>query len=215
MKIAENARLLIARIIVSCHEMGLAPQEEALVRKAKAEEAISREDFKAAGKYRMYEDMEKLAREMGKKEIDVEIIPLYFGGRGHEKKVVEDIARENMPDEWKPLYLLRHILMPVEIIGRDNGHATVEYVNGNIKVVMEDALVFNGDKGRVKAGGWALFHYASIVLFDPDSETIRRLLEEQKKCADFMEAAKLFDGKDVKIGKMSGLIEKSMVHHGM
>ena len=213
MKIKKTAMSLIARIVISCHEGGLLPVEAVLIEKAKAGEILSRADFEKAGKVRMYADMEKLAQKMSKKEIDEEVVIAYFGGFAHEKKVLEDIQKEGLEGGLADFYLFRHLLLPVEIIGRKNGHLTVEYWNGQAKVTIEDALVFNGDKELGKAGSWALFHYASVVVIDPDKEIVRKLLNEQQNCPTFMESAAHFNGKAINMKKLAGSIAKLMAHH--
>lgn len=213
LEITAGANNLVGKTIVSCHELNLDEKSKAFVCKVIEGVKICERDFLQADKMGLYRNLIKTAKALGKKGIDLETVIKYFGSRLHEESALKEVAEahEELP---MPLlmFLLVHLFIPVRIIGKNEEGLIGEYENDGKKVRLEGILLFKEDSSRDFRGKVVLFHYAPVVVAEPEPALVKYLLDEQKKCQRFMEALDKFNGKTIEINKFSRSIKRTMKH---
>ncbi len=211
-EITAGAAHLISKLIVSCHELSLDKKSAALVCKAVGGRRVCEVDFFQADKMGLYNNLIATAMALHKTIINQEVVIKYFGGKKHERAALEEVAAEEIEDLPLPLqmFLLVHILIPVKITGKCKTGLVGEYANNGKKVILEGMLLFKEDSVKDLNNKIVLFHYAPVILTEPDSRLVSYLLEEQSKCKSFMKALDNFHNKTISISKFSKAIKRTI-----
>ena len=210
-KITPGAANLVGRLIVSCHELNLDEKSKAIACKAMGNESVCEIDFLQADKMGLYDNLLATAKDLSKSTIDREVVIKCFGSRRHEQSALNEVVEvgQKLPVQLH-IFLLVHLLIPLKIIGQTEDGLIGEYCNDGKSVKIENILLFKDDLGKDLTGKTVLFHYAPVIQAETDPEIIAYLLEEQKKCAHFMEALEDYNGKTIKIGEFSKAIKRTI-----
>lgn len=139
-----------------------------------------------------------VAKNLGKKDIDREVIVNYFGSSFHTDVVLGDLAKEQIPRGGKfyNYTIFNHMLMPIVIkkVSPKDNIMIGEYQNGTVAVKVNGILFWEKDRKEMIEGRTVLCHYPMVVDNAPGVVLIKNLLYSQANDSDFMEAARSLVG---------------------
>lgn len=146
------------------------------------------------------EALSQLSSQMGKEEIDLETVCVFFGGEKHLGDCLENLKGLGLSREAESLLVLSHLLVPVRLLE-------------NSSAICEAEVVFRGVENDTSArtGEMVLVHLGMVVMqnvpediigklqgIQRDSTNIQGLLGAVKEGIDCAKIAPLFEA----IGKM-------------
>lgn len=200
MKITKEALSALLRIVVGCKPpMGKEKRrqnESHLVECSRKKNDIEFDFFKSglADGSEMYDKIASLALSMGKEDIDLEVVIVYFGGREHITKTISELheANVNSNSVFFLQTLFSHLLTPVKIIKLDlkEGFFDGVYVNGKCNVEVKNIMFFSEDEKEIFIGNEVLIHFPLYV--SSFSNLNEFLIKEQDFDKEFMKSVKFF-----------------------
>lgn len=213
MKITEKAMVLFSRMLISCRVIGAINSiEKQIVFLSQGGREINTSKFERglAVKTDLLGNLALVAQDLGKKEIDREVIIRYFGGKRHIEKISRMIDDEsNYLERSGREFLLRHILCGIVITARDGEYFSGRYENSGKTLIFSRLLPFKSDISKVRIGLKVFVHFNSIIKLDPDKKFWGDLLKEQAGSQRFMEALDHFNGQEIASEAGLGLLKRA------
>jgi hypothetical protein len=159
--------------------------------------------------YDVYEHINEYLESEGITKIKEEDIIRFFAGRPHIERAIIDIKDEGLVEIIGASYadkaLVSHVLLPVEIIGKDGKYFYGIYHGAEMEIHIKNLVPFPEAEHKITVGGKVLTHYASIVSSDVDPKMEKEIIKNQSKNADFMKAC-------ATVLKQKGIDHKKMLH---
>ena len=202
--IIKEAYCSLLGIILSCwpleRQNRLIPIVHSLTEKMDNETTISFDQLIAVlpleMKTSVLHKIKQYVEELGKTEIDQEVIWSFFAGTRHIKaKTIEvvEIFSKDKP-AWFNCWIIGHTLLPVKLEQRD-GQLIGIYENKNRKVVLKGLYLPRYLKSWNEQD-IALVHFATVVAIGCPLKLANRFQEEQWKNKNFRQALERCQGID-------------------
>ena len=122
------------------------------------------------------EALSQLSGQMGKEEIDLETVCVFFGGEKHLRDCLENLKGLGLGREAEGLLVLSHLLVPVRLLE-------------NSSAICEAGVVFRDVENDTSArpGEMVLVHLGMVVMQDVPKDTLEKLQSIQRDSPDIQE----------------------------
>lgn len=130
-----------------------------------------------------FKKIQELALVYGKKIIDADLIIQLFGGSAHFEKIIGQLGKGQVSEDFFQKTLFAHIAVVVKILEKRGNLASGVYRNGDLEVQVKNLIIFPGDS--VNLGDIVVAHYALIVSTGISSDAKTKIMVAQGRNTDF------------------------------